>query len=94
MIDALPITQARKKLFELRERVSGNNDQIIMTHKDGNTVLISMEEWNSYQETLHLFRDKETLRALLDALSRDGKSIGRGIEEVFHDLEDANSDEG
>ncbi|MCJ8346562.1 type II toxin-antitoxin system Phd/YefM family antitoxin [bacterium] len=87
MIDAIPITQARKRLFELREKVVRDMDQIIFTHKDGNAVLISMDEWNSYQETMKLFRDKETLSSLLNALTRQGNTQGKEIGEVFNDLE-------
>ncbi|MCO4779021.1 MAG: type II toxin-antitoxin system Phd/YefM family antitoxin [Flavobacteriaceae bacterium] len=87
MIDAIPITQARKRLFELREKVVQDMDQIILTHKDGNAVLISMDEWNSYQETMKLFRDKETLSSLLNALTRQGNTQGKEIGEVFNDLE-------
>ncbi|PCJ17204.1 MAG: type II toxin-antitoxin system prevent-host-death family antitoxin [Candidatus Cloacimonadota bacterium] len=87
MIDAIPITQARKRLFELREKVVQDMDQIIFTHKDGNAVLISMDEWNSYQETMKLFRDKETLSSLLNALIKQGNSESKKIGEVFNDLE-------
>lgn len=87
-MDALSISEGRKRLFELRDRVVSNHDQIILTHKMGNMVLISMDEWESYQETLLLLRDKETIKALVRSFEDHDmeKSNGKGIEEVFSDL--------
>jgi antitoxin YefM len=87
---AMSISEARRRLFELRERVVSDHDQVIMTHKNGNVVLISMAEWESYQETLRLLRDRPALRALLqsfddhDAAQEDR---GRSPEDVFKDLQ-------
>jgi PHD/YefM family antitoxin component YafN of YafNO toxin-antitoxin module len=57
-----------------------DHDQIILTHKSGNVVLISMAEWEAYEETRRLLKDKAALQALLqsfaahDAGLRNGKS--------------------
>jgi|688.fasta_scaffold09134_14 antitoxin YefM len=77
---AMSISEGRKRLFELRERVVEDHDQIILTHKSGNVVLISMAEWEAYEETRRLLKDKAALQALLqsfaahDAGLRNGKS--------------------
>lgn len=85
---AMSISEARQHLFELRERVVNDSDQVIMTHKSGNVVLISMSEWEIYQETARLLRDKTTLRALLQSFEDHDKGTteGKTIEEAFADL--------
>lgn len=87
-MEALSISEGRERLFELREKVISDHDQVILTHKDGNVVLISMDEWNSYKETQRLLRDKETLRALLQSFEDHDmkKTHGRSVDEVFSDL--------
>jgi antitoxin YefM len=87
-MEAISISEGRKRLFELRERVVDDHEQVIMTHKQGNVVLISMSEWEAYQETARLFRDKVALRALLDSFDAHdaGETSGKSIEEVFTDL--------
>ncbi len=87
-MEALSISEARKRLFELRQNVVDNQDQVVMTHKQGNVVLISMEEWEAYQETMRLLNDKATLKALVDSFEahETGKSTGKTIEDVFADL--------
>ncbi|PJF20215.1 MAG: type II toxin-antitoxin system prevent-host-death family antitoxin, partial [Phototrophicales bacterium] len=64
-MEAISISEARKRLFELRQQVVEDNDRVIMTHKQGNVVLISMDEWEAYQETMRLLNDKAALRALV-----------------------------
>ena len=42
-MQAVSISEARKRLFELRNQVVNNCEQVIITHKNGNMVIISME---------------------------------------------------
>lgn len=85
---ALSISEARQRLFELRQRVVVDHDQVIMTHKQGNVVLISMEEWETYQETLRLLKDKAALVALLRSFADHdaGRTMGKPLEAIFTDL--------
>jgi prevent-host-death family protein len=83
---AMSISEARQKLFELRERVVSDHDQVIMTHKNGNVVLISMAEWEAHQEALRLLRDEPALRALLQSFADHDaarENRGRSPEDVF-----------
>ncbi len=73
-MEALTISEGRKRLFELRTQVVSDHEQVILTHKNGNIVLISMEEWESYQETQRLLKDKETMKALIQSFEdHDGR---------------------
>ena len=87
-MEALSISEGRKCLFELRDRVVSDHDQVILTHRSGNVVLISMEEWESYQETQRLLNDKETLKARIQSFEdHDAKKHrGKSVNEVFSDL--------
>ncbi len=87
-MEAVSLSEGRRRLFELRDQVVNNDEEIIMTHKKGNVLLISMAEWEAYRETYRLLRDKETLRALLALFDVHdaGKTTGKAPEEVFEDL--------
>ncbi|CAN2042409.1 Antitoxin YefM [Candidatus Magnetomoraceae bacterium gMMP-15] len=84
-MQAMNISEAHKQLFKLRERVVEDHDQVIITHKNGNIVLISMDEWESYQETFRLLKDKAALRALLQSFEdrEVGEARGKTVDEVF-----------
>ncbi|OGL46413.1 MAG: hypothetical protein A2161_09860 [Candidatus Schekmanbacteria bacterium RBG_13_48_7] len=85
---AMSISEGRRRLFELRETVVTDNDQVVLTHKNGNMVLISMDEWEMYQETTSLLRDKAALKALIISFEEhdSGKVRGKDIEQIFPDL--------
>ncbi len=87
-MEALSISEGRKRLFELRKQIVSDHDQIILTHKGGNVVLISMDEWETYQETQRLLRDKEALKALIQSFDDydSRKQRGKSVNEVFSDL--------
>ncbi|MFQ5398478.1 MAG: type II toxin-antitoxin system Phd/YefM family antitoxin [Anaerolineae bacterium] len=87
-MEAISISEARKRLFELRQQVVEDNDRVILTHKQGNVVLISMDEWEAYQETMRLLNDKAALRALVTSFDAHdaGETEGKTPEEIFTDL--------
>lgn len=84
-MEALSISEAQQRLFELRQIVVENQETIIMTHKQGDVVLISMSEWEAYQETVRLLNDKAALQALLDSfVAHDaGQTIGKEPADIF-----------
>ena len=85
---AMSISEGRQRLFELRERVVDDHDQVILTHKSGNVVLISMGEWEAYEETRRLLKDKAALQALLHSFEAHDAGLcnGKSPDEVFADL--------
>ena len=48
----LPATRARARLYDLIDAVA--HEPIQITGKRGSAVLVSSEDWESIQETLHL----------------------------------------
>lgn len=50
----LNATEARSKLYSLIDETSISHQPIVITGKRGNAVLLSEEDWNAINETLHL----------------------------------------
>ncbi|EED34573.1 prevent-host-death family protein [Luminiphilus syltensis NOR5-1B] len=48
------VTEARAKLYKLIDDTAANHEPVIITGKRGNAVLLSEEDWNAINETLHL----------------------------------------
>ncbi len=87
-MQAVSMSEARKRLFELREYVVNDHEPVIVTHKHGNMVMISMDEWESYHETLRLLNDTSALQALFQSFEdrKQGMMRGKSVEEVFADV--------
>ena len=52
----MPASEARKNLFPLIEEVNNDRTTIHITSKRGNAVLMSEDDYNSWQETMYLLR--------------------------------------
>ncbi len=67
----LSVSEARKRLRELMERVTNDKAAAVITRRSGEpVVMVSLSEWESIQETQHLLRspaNARRLRAAIDA---------------------------
>lgn len=50
----LNATEARSKLYALIDETTSSHQPIVITGKRGNAVLLSEEDWNAINKTLHL----------------------------------------
>jgi antitoxin YefM len=65
----LNATEARFKLYSSIDEAASTHQPIVITGKRGNAVLVSVDDWNSIAETLHLL-----------SVPRMTKSIKEGME--------------
>ena len=75
----LNATEARSKLYALIDETSTSHQPIIITGKRGNAVLLSEDDWNAINETLHLLSIpgmRESIREGMDVeLDKCSKSL-------------------
>ncbi|MGW4689454.1 type II toxin-antitoxin system Phd/YefM family antitoxin [Streptomyces sp. NPDC004244] len=69
----MPISasEARKTLFPLIERVNNDHTPVRISSKNGDAVLMSAEDYDSWQETVYLLRSPANARRLMEAVARD-----------------------
>lgn len=65
---AITASEARKSLFPLIEKVNEDRAPVEITSKRGNAVLMSVDDYEAWQETAYLFRSPANARRLLDAM--------------------------
>ncbi len=53
-MSSINITNARKELYKLVQRVNSTHEPVEITGKNSNAILIGEEDWRSIQETLYL----------------------------------------
>jgi len=93
-MNTITINNAISNFPQLITNTIRNFEETVIVGEQGSVVLISQQEWNSILETVRLFRDKKSLKSLLDGHSaRKNKSIPKGklINEAFYDLQDTDS---
>lgn len=68
-MEATSYTAARENLAKLMDRVCDDHDPVIITRKrDQAVVLISLEDYQSLEETAYLLRSPANARRLLESI--------------------------
>jgi antitoxin YefM len=77
-------TEFRTKLKMYLDDVEENNEMLIIKRSTGNgAVLISLDEYNSIMETVHLLSSKENADRLYESIQqiKDGKGVQHDLIE-------------
>jgi len=78
-------TEFRTNLKKYLDEVEENNETLIIKRKTGKgTVIISLDEYNSIMETVHLLSSKTNADRLFESIQqmKDGKSFTKNLIEV------------
>jgi antitoxin YefM len=78
-------SEARSRLFPLIQQVNDDHVPVRITSKGGDAVLMSAEDFDSWQETIYLLRSPANAKRLMDAVARDraGRStVAKTVEEL------------
>jgi antitoxin YefM len=68
---SISASEARQRLFPLLEQVNTDHEPVRITSKAGDAVLMSADDYDSWQETVYLLRSPENARRLMEAVARD-----------------------
>jgi antitoxin YefM len=70
-MSAVTASEARARLFPLIQQVNDNAEAIeIVSRSHGRAVLVSGAEWDSIQETLHIFGSQANAQHVLTSLAQ------------------------
>ncbi|MFC5804897.1 type II toxin-antitoxin system Phd/YefM family antitoxin [Streptomyces formicae] len=84
---AITATEARAKLFPLIQQVNDDHEPVEITSKGGNAVLMSADDYHSWQETVYLLRSPANAAHLMAAIAADKAADTPVIEKTMEDLE-------
>lgn len=77
-MEAISYSNARARFAEIMDQVNRDRDGVIITRQNGSSaVLISLEDYESWQETLHLLRSPANAKRLLDSVAAASKGKAR-----------------
>ena len=69
-MDAMSYTSARKNLAHTMERVCEDHAPVVITRKgEGAVVMMSLEDYQSLEETAYLLRSPKNAQRLLNAIA-------------------------
>ncbi|QPP09224.1 type II toxin-antitoxin system prevent-host-death family antitoxin [Streptomyces bathyalis] len=81
---SITASEARKNLFPLIEQVNNDRAPVHITSRNGNAVLLSEEDYSSWQETIYLLRSPANARRLSESIAEAeaGRTEPRELIEV------------
>lgn len=71
MVSMISVGDAWKRLPALIEQVNAAHEPVHITSEVGDAVLMSAQDYDSWQETVYLLRAPENARLLMQAVHRD-----------------------
>ena len=83
---AITYTAARESLASTMDSVCADHDPVVITrNRDQAVVLISLEDYESLQETAYLLRVPANARRLLDSIAelKRGESVAKSLSELM-----------
>jgi antitoxin YefM len=83
----VPGSEARSRLFPLIEQVNDNHEPVRINSRAGDAVLMSADDFDSWQETIYLLRSPANARRLMEAVARD-KSGQASFAKTIGELRD------
>jgi len=89
---AVSASEARSRLFPLIQQVNDDHEPVRISSKSGDAVLMSAEDYDSWQETIYLLRSPENARRLMEAVARD-RSGATEVRKSIEELEELAGDE-
>lgn len=76
-------TEARKTFFELIKQTNQQHEIFEVQHKSGNAVIMSAQDYESLQETLHLLSQLDFKQKFNQSLQEADAGETASFEEVF-----------
>jgi len=84
-MDAINYTDLRKNLKSFLDKVYDNHEPLIITRKNNeNIVLLSIDDYNSFMETIYLLSNTSHSKRILNSLenARNGKTFEKELIDV------------
>jgi antitoxin YefM len=81
---ALSYTALRRNLAKTMEKVCDDHEPIVITRKsEGAVVMLSLEDYESLEETTYLLRSPKNLQRLVDSIAQleQGKGLEKALQE-------------
>lgn len=83
-MDAISYTTARQNLAKTMDRVCADHEPTIITrNNEQSVVMMSLEDFNSLEETAYLLRSPKNAKRLLESIEQ--LESGAGMEKVLED---------
>lgn len=79
-MQTLTVSEARADLYRLMDQAATSHQPIVITGKRGNAVLLSAEDWEAIQETLHLLSVPGMREFIKEGMAESVESCAKDLD--------------
>ena len=79
-MNSITVTDARKTLYKLINETADSHEPILISGKKANAVLVSEEDWNAINETVHLLSIQGMRESIIEGLQTPLEDCDESIE--------------
>lgn len=79
-MNSVNITNARKDLYKIVEKVIDSHEPVHISGKKGAAVIISEEDWKNIEATLHLYSIPGMRESIIDGMKIPIKDCSNSVE--------------
>ena len=79
-MQTLTASEARANLYRLMDQAAESHQPIVIAGKRGNAVLVSAEDWDAIQETLHLLSVPGMRESIKEGLAESVDSCAKDLD--------------
>ena len=69
------VTNARKALYKLIDRVKEDHEPVYITGKNNSAVLVSQEDWRAIEETMYLTSIPGMRESIIEGMREDPEDL-------------------
>ncbi|MHC0433564.1 type II toxin-antitoxin system Phd/YefM family antitoxin [Streptomyces sp. O3] len=84
---AISASDARARLFPLIQQVNDDHEPVEIASKNGDAVLMSADDYRSWQETVYLLRSPANAARLMAAVADDKAADTPMVTKTLEELE-------
>jgi prevent-host-death family protein len=78
--ESISVTKARTNIFKIIDEINQNHTPIIITGKKNDAVILSLDDWNSIQETLYLVSIPNMRESIIEGLNTSVEDCDTELE--------------
>ncbi len=79
-MQTLSASEARANLYRLMDQAAESHQPIVIAGKRSNSVLISSEDWDAIQETLHLLSIPGMRESIKEGMAESVDACAKGLD--------------
>lgn len=76
-MNSMNASEAREKLYRLLDESAAAHEPVLITGPRANAVLVSEEDWNAIQETLHLLSVPGMRESILEGMAAPIRDLSK-----------------